>query len=168
MVKTLEVMPPFRPTPYGIQSNMKSLEKKSVLAPVKPENVKTISSLLGDNYVVTYIHDFERAVEHLRKYHYDLIVCGAHFDDSRAIELLQFARQTENCQSVPFIVIRLIPQPLSPALHSTINLAIKQLGKAIYLDLADFITNPKEMRRMIEHSTSRLLEESRATSSFAS
>jgi CheY-like chemotaxis protein len=132
--------------------------KKRVLVAVVPEVEQSYASLVSQMPAsITYVHRFDQAVNLLLSTDYDLIIAGVHFDDSRALELLQRTKQLERNQNTPFVVLRISREALGPGLTGSVQLAVRELGGAEYFDLTDSVVSFEQSKFQIVQALETLM-----------
>ena len=91
------------------------------------------SALLGLNLLT--VTDTRDAVQHIEESDIDLFVIGIHFDESRAIELIDTIRTNRKHADSPIVVIRLLPTPFVESLRSAAAVLIKTGSIDAYVEL---------------------------------
>lgn len=74
---------------------------------------------------ITVASTLKAAIDQLDR-PFDLIIVGVHFDDSRAVEMLQQVRKSKLHKHTPFFFVRTRDSSLATLIHKS----IKALGKA--------------------------------------
>ena len=111
--------------------------KPKVLAAVHPRSMAILRRALGELVALIPAHSLEHAV-HLLRNEMDiaLIVGGAHFDDSRMLELLEVARREH--PAVPFVCCRILGAELKQVSAQSVATAASAVG-CPFLDLPEII-----------------------------
>jgi CheY-like chemotaxis protein len=65
----------------------------------------------------------------------DLIICSVRFDESRMFDFLEALQQLRDRCRAPVLCCRIVPEPLSPAMHRSIETAAKALGVKAFMDM---------------------------------
>src|SRR5258708_9166546 len=84
---------------------------------------------------LTFVRTMVEALKALRHDGFQLVVIGLYFDESRMLELLQYVRSLPACKEVPVICVHGDHPNLSEAVMKNIDVAVKALGGAGFLNL---------------------------------
>jgi DNA-binding NtrC family response regulator len=94
-----------------------------------------ISALMG--YELVLVSDITAAEYQVMEDGIDMFIVGIHFDDSRAIELVNFIRLNKKHKTTPVIMVRLLSSAIADFLRSTTETFIKIGSISHYLELVD-------------------------------
>jgi CheY-like chemotaxis protein len=85
----------------------------------------------------------------LESNHVDLIICGIHFDDSQALDLVTKIRESGAHKKTPVVIARLLPTELGKMLKQSISVVQSELGISRYIELDEYETrtNPEAALR---------------------
>jgi PleD family two-component response regulator len=87
---------------------------------------------------LTFVRTMVEALKALRHDGFQLVVIGLYFDESRMLELLQYVRSLPAYKEVPLICVHGGDHlNLSDAVMKNIDVAVKALGGAAFLNLRD-------------------------------
>lgn len=109
--------------------------KKRILVAVAEDSVARMAGMLGTDHEVRWARTVHQAQSHLRSEHFDLILCGARFDDSRLLDLLQFCKSRQVLAAIPFLCLRIKRGKLPLDTFRDLVLASNALGAAGFVDL---------------------------------
>ena len=76
---------------------------------------------------VRFVQTLSEAKQLLNSVRFDLVIAGVHFDDSRAVELLQIVRTNKKTEKTPFVFIRTRHSSMALEIEKTINTLQKAL-----------------------------------------
>lgn len=76
---------------------------------------------------VRFAQTLTEARQLLNSVRFDLVIAGVHFDDSRAVELLQIVRTNKKTETSPFVFIRTRHSSMALEIEKTINTLQKAL-----------------------------------------
>jgi PleD family two-component response regulator len=110
------------------------LKNRKILIADSPDAVQSIRNALGVGISLIACFRMEDAKEALSG-KFDLIICGAHFDDCKMYDLLRYAKVTESAKSVPFLCMRVLEGELDDTLYQSVKIATKALGAVDFVDL---------------------------------
>ncbi len=77
---------------------------------------------------------------------FDLVIAGVHFDDSRAVELLQIVRTNKKTEKTPFVFIRTRHSSMALEIEKTINTLQKALAHSGLIE-TDVLAEDDELIR---------------------
>lgn len=110
-------------------------QKKRILVAVAEDSVARMHDMLGNDRDVCWAKTVQQAQSQLRNERFDLILCGARFDDSRLLDLLQFCKSRQTLATIPFLCLRIRRGKLSLDTYRDLVLASSALGAAGFVDL---------------------------------
>lgn len=85
----------------------------------------------------------------------DLFVIGIHFDDSNALELVKYIRESTPHLQTPIIMIRVLPTRLANTLRRSVR-AVKSLyAISAYLELEKSVDPSRELRAAVTKQLAR-------------
>jgi CheY-like chemotaxis protein len=108
---------------------------KNVLLVDTAEGIAAVSHVLGGNAELTCCTSAAEARSLLQTRHFNLIMCGMHFDECRMFDFLQYCKANPNSRSVPFLCLRSLQGALDDAVGKSIDLASIALGAERFVDL---------------------------------
>ncbi len=88
--------------------------------------------VLGQHHEIVEVSTLAAAKNALNNGHFDMIVCGTKFDESRMFDFLRHTKQDKSLKPKPFICLR--QSTRNAHLESTAPLAAKLIGATCYLD----------------------------------
>jgi len=106
---------------------------KVLVADIPEMDEKVRECLPG--HELTFVRTMFEAMRALRHDGFHLVVIGLHFDESRMLELLQYVRGLPAYKEVPVICVHGEHLNLSEAVLKNIDVAVRALGGAAFLDL---------------------------------
>jgi CheY-like chemotaxis protein len=121
-------------TSKGIKLGTK--HKKRVLVAVRPRAATTLDNALASDFVLTFCHSLAEAQNLLANASFDLILCGANFDESRMFELLNFIKSNSATKAIPFVCIKVFEGILHDGSYESVKKACALLKAAAFIDLA--------------------------------
>lgn len=86
--------------------------QKRIFVASTPDGQYIAQHALSEMYSLKFASTLREAMQILSesgKDNFDLIIGGAHFDDSRMIELLQFVRSDKELENLPFLAMQALP-----------------------------------------------------------
>ncbi|HEX9434149.1 MAG TPA: hypothetical protein VF936_15340 [Burkholderiales bacterium] len=86
---------------------------------------------------LTFVRTMVEVLKALRHDGFQLVVIGLYFDESRMLELLQYVRSLPAYKEGPVICVHGDHLNLSEAVMKNIDVAVKALGGAAFLNLRD-------------------------------
>lgn len=84
--------------------------------------------------------------------HCDMLILGAHFDESTAVAALE--RVIERSERFPVVCVRGVPSRYGKRSLHALRLALNELGAAKFIDLLDYPDNESgnaQVRALLEH-----------------
>jgi len=96
--------------------------------------------LILSGYDIIFAETSMQALDLLKTNHVDLIICGIHFDDSRALDLVTKIRKSGTNDKTPIIMARLLPTDLGPMLKQAVNVLNNELGISRYIEVEEYET----------------------------
>jgi hypothetical protein len=84
---------------------------------------------------LVFVRTMAQAMAELRRDGFGLIVIGLHFDESRMFELLTHVRSLPAYEDAAVVCVQGQDIPLPEAAMRTIDMAVKALGGAAFVDL---------------------------------
>ncbi|MDB5798861.1 MAG: hypothetical protein JWP36_2763 [Paucimonas sp.] len=109
-------------------------DKKNILVAVAHDSVEKMTALMGDSWQLYWPRTLQQAQLLLSKTRMDAIVCGARFDDSRLLDLLQFCKSQPAYAGIPFLCLRLMRGRLPLDMFRDLSLASAALGASGFFD----------------------------------
>lgn len=110
------------------------MDSARILIAHESKGLDTIAEALKD-FELVCVTDAQGARAQIAQHHFDLILVGMHFDDSRAVELISHLCQTENHKNTPVILVRMLPSKVAAFLRSTAESLIKVSSVRQYLEV---------------------------------
>ena len=107
-----------------------------VLAADVPEMDERIRECLPDHEVV-FARTLAEAEAMLRHDRFSMVVIGLHFEGSRMFELLSYVRSLKEYDRVPVVCVQGLELLIPEAVMRTVDMAVKVLGGAAFVDLRD-------------------------------
>jgi CheY-like chemotaxis protein len=124
---------------------MADLARILIAAPMAGQNF-LVPCLMG--YEISTAETFTQAIRLLSDEAFDLVVCSIHFDDSRAVNLLQEIRKDPNRSKTPFIVSRTMPSEHRQLLRLAVETIEKAFGAIPYIELDSYKGSPDPVAAM--------------------
>jgi hypothetical protein len=109
-----------------------------ILCAVVPNSILLHSEVVQPLYDVTIVTTLCEAYAALASVHFNLIVCGVHFDDGQMPLLLHHCRSEPRLNAIPFVGFRAHAGRLPEATYAHIREMTNLLG-AVYVDLVHWI-----------------------------
>ena len=112
--------------------------KPRVLMAVSLPAAERIGRILVEDFRIERAASLRELVHTMRCSSFDLVIVGAHFDGSRAIEALDVVRL--HAPQVPLVCVRVAPfcDPLGEATLAAFQTAVEELGVDCFVDLLTF------------------------------
>ncbi len=127
-----------------------SMDSKNarILVAEAPSAVERWRAILS-GYDILVAETSKQALSLLENNHVDLIICGVHFDDSRALNLVTQIRKIKANEKTPVVIARLLPSELSKMLKQSVNVLQNELGISRYIEIEEYDgrTNPESAMR---------------------
>lgn len=108
----------------------------TILAATAPEAEDCVRAALP-SHNVDFVRTLEEARRALRTGRYRLLLVGVHFDESRMLELLTFAKSLDAYRNVPIACFEDAGDRLPCGVARIIDVAVKVLGGRGFFDLRD-------------------------------
>lgn len=108
---------------------------KSLMLAVTPEDFPPLLHLWEHRYRLVSPLSVAQAQRQLELSPVDLIVCGALFDESRLLDLLQFCKSSPRLAHIPFVGLRIRRGRLPIDSFRDLVMASSALGAAAFIDL---------------------------------
>jgi response regulator RpfG family c-di-GMP phosphodiesterase len=116
-----------------------------------------------DAYELVVVTDLMQARYQLIEDGIDVFVIGIHFDESRAIDLVNFIRNDKKHERTPIIFVRLLPTTMKDILKTTVVALIKIGTISDYLELE----GDPDFASKIKQSVSSLVPGKKSNEGFA-
>jgi CheY-like chemotaxis protein len=107
-----------------------------VLVAANPELDERVRACLP-GCELSFVRTIHEALLALRHDGFRLVVIDLHFDESRMFELLSHVRALPRYRDTPVVCVQGVEVGLSDAVLKSIDVAVKALGGAAFLDLRD-------------------------------
>src|SRR5215471_8792858 len=101
-----------------------------------PEAFERLKKALAAYYQLDYAENYDQAVSLLKANHYDLLICGEHFDDSKMFELLGAARFELNLHHLAMVCFRHLHSRFSAQVHKAVQMSAELMGACTFIDEA--------------------------------
>jgi CheY-like chemotaxis protein len=111
---------------------------KNVLLADTAEGIAEVSHALGENAELTCCTSAAEARSLLLTRHFNLILCGMHFDECQMFDFLRYCKANPNTSSIPFLCLRSLQGALDDAVCKSIDLASIALGAERFVDLVSW------------------------------
>lgn len=111
--------------------------KKFLLA-IRPGDLPSVATMLGEGFDVAVTHSLEDAKSKLSDA-FGLIACGVHFDGGMLFELLSAVRSNPATHATPFFVLLKEKEGYSQPIIDGIRSASKLLGATDFIDLPKMV-----------------------------
>jgi hypothetical protein len=118
--------------------------RKTVLVAVRPSGFQTICDALKPEFNMAVVHTLEAARSRLNSDDISAIVCGVHFDSSRMLDFLTYAKSNPRTKKIPFYVVLGSDYAYSEAIVDAIRIATGVLGAEGFVDLSMFADTEDE------------------------
>jgi len=103
-----------------MRGNNSGFKVRRILVANDLQGFKRLAGILkGED--VRFAQTLSEANELLANVRFDLVIAGVHFDDSRAVELLQSVRTNKRSEDTPFVFLRTRHSSLAAEIEKTIN-----------------------------------------------
>ncbi len=113
--------------------------RDKVLIAELPEQAAFIDRALAPRYANRQlVHTFDEAVKALQTSDFCLIISGLHFDDSRMVDLLAYAKQNPRSRDVPFICFR--AHEVHDEIRASVQATHSVLGASGFIEVASLDT----------------------------
>jgi PleD family two-component response regulator len=111
--------------------------RSRILVADAPEATERLKKALSDHYQLDFAEHYLQAVSMLKSTHYDLLICGEHFDDSKMFELMGAVRFELNMHHLAMLCFRHLHSRFSAKVHEAVRLSAEQLGACKFIDEAN-------------------------------
>lgn len=111
-----------------------SVEKLNILVAEVPGVIPLVQEAWSDHFQLTFCCSMQEA-ERLLAMHFDVIVCGTHFAESKMFDLLRHAKASPASCETPILCVRVLDGELDNSAFQGISLAAAALGAAAFVDL---------------------------------
>lgn len=115
-----------------------SAQRSLILIADIPEGAEVLKQWLSPYHDLVLVHSLTSATRLISNVDFDAIVCGAHFDDSRMIDLLRAVRAEGRYSDKPYVVVRAYPTNLSPDMEGKAKQMASVLGATAYITVDEF------------------------------
>lgn len=129
-------------------------EKLNILVAEVPGVIPLVQEAWQDHFRLTFCCSMQEA-ECLLAKHFDVIVCGTHFAESKMFELLRYAKESPVSCETPILCVRVLDGELDSSAFQGISLATAALGAAGFVDLNrwrreyGFVTAREKLRKLV-------------------
>jgi hypothetical protein len=121
---------------------------KSVMLALAPEDFPALLDVWQHRYRLHSPKSVALAQRLLERFPVDLIVCGALFDESRLLDLLQFCKSSPALAHIPFVGLRIRRGRLPIDSFRDLVMASSALGAAAFIDLDQWEKSMGEAQAM--------------------
>ena len=129
------------------------MTKPAILAAVRPQGGVAVRRALGEYAEVLPVYTYDDAVAQLREKPIELVLCGVFFNETRALDLLRFARR--HYPAIPFVSCRIGDRAVAPVMVEAMSIAAKSMGAAAFIDMpllhADHTTDVEFRSLVLRH-----------------
>src|SRR6516165_1842919 len=101
-----------------------------------PEACERLKQALSSHYEIDDASNYDEAITLLKSNHYDLLICGEHFDDSKMFELMGAARFELNLHHLAMICFRHLHSRFSSRVHKAVQMSAELMGACTFIDEA--------------------------------
>ena len=119
-------------------ANVDALRTNSILVAVRPRANDTLAAALASEFALTFCQSVAQAQSQLARRHFDLILCGVNFDESRMFDLLHHAKSDSGAKAIPFVCIKVFEGILHTGSYESVKQAGGLKGIAAFVDLAQW------------------------------
>lgn len=98
------------------------------------EAAQRLCNVLVGRHEVFVAQTFETAREFAQNQSVDEIICGLHFDDSRMLDFLTWAKKQQRTERVPFICLQYLPSKLIDKTTHSAYLIASLIGADLCLE----------------------------------
>lgn len=109
-------------------------EKLIILTAEVPGVIPVVQEAWSNHFNMTFCCSMQDA-DRLLAMHFDVIVCGTHFAESKMFELLRHAKASPASCDTPILCVRVFDGELDSSVFQGISLAAAVLGAAGFVDL---------------------------------
>jgi DNA-binding NtrC family response regulator len=133
---------------------------KNILVADAPGGNSSLRAALVDEFVVTFTSTLKEAQAQLLARTFDLVVVDVHFDDSRCLDLLNFIRNTDALDQLPFIIVQHRDLDLAHTMPAVKSVA-KLLGVCQVLKIGSMHSEKaeQEVRKAVKHCLDKPIRE---------
>lgn len=103
---------------------------------------------------VRFVQTLSEARQIISTVRFDLVIAGVHFDDSRAVELLQIVRTNKKTEKTPFVFIRTRHSSMALEIEKTINTLQKALAHSGLIETEMLAEDDELIRKELFRSIS--------------
>jgi|SRR6516165_484656 hypothetical protein len=114
-----------------------------------PEAFERLKQALSHHYHLDFAENYDQAISLLKANHYDLLICGEHFDDSKMFELMGAARFELNLHHLAMLCFRHLHSRFSAKVHKAVQMSAEQMGACKFIDEAHDI-NEADILKAVE------------------
>ncbi|HEY9777898.1 MAG TPA: hypothetical protein V6C81_29320 [Planktothrix sp.] len=125
-------------------------EKQTVLLADEPRYAKRLKEALAQ-YNLIEATSVENAEQLMTDHKVDLVIVGAHFDDSRSVQLINAVRKDTRHKESPILAVRMAPSDNPKILLDTFSTMIKLRLLSAYLEINDFAKEGQEVRSVVKN-----------------
>lgn len=109
-------------------------EKLNILVAEVPGIMPVVQEAWSNHFNLTFCCSMQEA-DRLLALHFDVIVCGTHFAESKMFELLRYVKASPVSRGTPILCVRVLDGELDNSAFQGISLATAALGAAGFVDL---------------------------------
>ncbi|WP_194727067.1 hypothetical protein [Noviherbaspirillum malthae] len=109
-------------------------EKLNILVAEVPGVIPVVQEAWSEHFSMTFCCSMREA-DRLLARHFDVIVCGTHFAESKMFDLLRHAKASPVSCDTPILCVRVLDGELDSSAFQGISLAAAALGAAAFVDL---------------------------------
>lgn len=119
-------------------ANVGAIRKNSILVAVRPRASVMLANALACDFALTICQSLSEAQSQLARSHFDLILCGVNFDESRMFDLLHHAKSDPGTKTIPFVCIKVFEGILHTGSYDSVKQAGTLMGGTAFIDLAQW------------------------------
>jgi DNA-binding NtrC family response regulator len=105
-----------------------------ILVADQADAFQRLEKALASHYELALAENYEQAVSKLKSGHFDLLICGEHFDDSKMFELMGAAKFELNLHDLAMICFRHLNSRFSASVHRAVQMSAELMGACKFID----------------------------------
>ena len=117
---------------------MGTAHKRRILVAVRPRGATRIANALACDFALTFCHSLAQAQSLVANGHFDLVVCGVNFDESRMFDLLKHVKSHPSAKAIPFLCIKVFEGILHAGSYESVKGVCALLGATDFIDFAQW------------------------------
>ncbi|PWT99123.1 MAG: hypothetical protein C5B53_05790 [Candidatus Melainabacteria bacterium] len=130
-----------------------------ILVADAPEAFDRLKKALSHQYQLDFAEHYDQAISLLKSNHYDLLICGEHFDDSKMFELMGAAKFELKLHDLAMLCFRHLHSRFSAQVHKAVQMSAELMGACRFIDEAHDIDDAAILKAVEEciafHAASR-------------